>query len=69
MDERILSHSPLSPRQFLVRDDGHTDENDGHTAYKPITLPYIFFIFIELKFIHFHSSVMFAMKSMSICND
>ena len=38
-------------------------------AYKPITLSCILFKFIEKEFIHCHSCVMFAMKSMSICND
>ena len=43
---------------------------DGYyVAYKPITLPYILFVFIEMKFIHCYSCVMFAMKSMSMCND
>ena len=43
---------------------------DGYyVAYKPITLSCILFMFIEIKFIHFHSCVMFAMKSMSMCND
>ena len=43
---------------------------DGYyVAYKPITLSCILFMFIEMKFIHYHSCVMFAMKSMSICND
>ena len=43
---------------------------DGYyVAYKPITLPYILFMFIEMKFIHCHSCVMFAMRSMSMCND
>ena len=37
-------------------------------SYKPITLPYIFFMLIEIKFIKCHSYVMFAMKSMSVCN-
>ena len=42
---------------------------DGYyVAYKPITLSCILFMFIEMKFIHFHSCVMFAMKSMSMCN-
>ena len=36
---------------------------------KPITLLCILFMFIEMKFIHCHSCVMFAIKSMSICND
>ena len=38
-------------------------------AYKPITLSCILFMFIEMKLIHCHSYVMFAMKSMSMCND
>ena len=40
-----------------------------YVAYKPITLSSILFMFIEIEFIHCHSCVMFAMKSMSICND
>ena len=43
---------------------------DGYyVAYKPITHSCILFMFIEIKFIHRHSCVMFAMKSMSMCND
>ena len=43
---------------------------DGYyVAYKPITLSCILFMFIEMKFIHCHSCVMFATKSMSMCND
>ena len=43
---------------------------DGYyVAYKPITLSCVLFMFIEMIFIHCHSCVMFAMKSMSICND
>ena len=43
---------------------------DGYyVAYKPITLSCILFMFIEMKFIHCHSCVMFAMKSMSMYND
>ena len=43
---------------------------DGYyVAYKPITLSCILFMLIEMKFIHCHSGVMFAMKSMSICNE
>ena len=38
-------------------------------ANEPITLLCIFFMFIEMKFIHCHSCVMFAMKSRSMCND
>ena len=45
-------------------------KRDGYyVAYKPITLSYILFMFIEMKFIQFHSCVMFAMKSKSMCND
>ena len=43
---------------------------DGYSvAYKPITLSCILFMFIEMTFIHCHSCVMFAIKSMSMCND
>ena len=44
--------------------------SDGYyVGYKPITLSCILFMFIEMKFFHCHSCVMFAMKSMSMCND
>ena len=44
--------------------------NDGYyVAYKPIIFSCILFTFIEMKFIHCHSCVMFIMKSMSMCND
>ena len=44
-------------------------KGDGYyVAYKPITLSCILFMFIKIKFIHCHSCVMFAMKSMSMCN-
>ena len=43
---------------------------DGHNvAYKPITRSFISFMFIEMKFIHCHSHMMFIMKSMNRCND
>ena len=40
-----------------------------YVAYKLITLSCILFMFIEMIFIHFHSCVMFVIKSMSMCND
>ena len=40
-----------------------------YVAYKTITLSSILFMFVEMKFIHCHSCVMFVMKSMSMCND
>ena len=40
-----------------------------YVAYKLITLSCISFMFIEIKFIHWHSCVMFAMKSISIYNN
>ena len=55
VDDRVLSSK--------VGSDGY------YVAYKPITLSCILFMFIEMKFIHRHSSMMFAMKSMSMCND
>ena len=58
---------------FLTLYDGQgrlLTKTDGYyVAYKPITLPCILFVFIEMKFIHCHSCVMFVMKSMSMCND
>ena len=52
---------------FLI---GGCDHTDGYyVAYKPITRLSILFMFVEMKFIHCHSCVMFAMKSMSMCND
>ena len=49
---------------------GSYDSYDGYyVAYKTITLSCILFMFIEMKFIHCHSCVMFVMKSMSMCND
>ena len=46
------------------------EKHDGYyMAYKPITRLSILFMFVEMKFIHCHSCVMFAMKSMSMCND
>ena len=49
--------------EVYVKHDGY------YVAYKPITLSSILFIFIKIKFIHCHSCVMFAIKSMSMCND
>ena len=45
------------------------DRDGYYVAYKPITLSSILFMFVEMKFIHCHSCVMFAMKSMTMCND
>ena len=43
---------------------------DGYyVAYKPIVLPCILLMFIEMKFIHCHSFMKFVIKSMGICND
>ena len=50
--------------------NGQVEVSDGYyVAYKPITLSCILLMFIEMKIIHCHSCVMFAMKSMSMCND
>ena len=40
-----------------------------YVAYKPITILYILFIFIIIKFPHCYSCMMFVMKPMNICND
>ena len=50
--------------------EGFYEKSDRYyVAYKPITLSCILFMFIEIIFIRCHSFVMFAMNSMSICND
>ena len=44
--------------------------DDGYyVSYKSITLLSILFVYIEIKFIHCHFCVMFAMKSLNICNE
>ena len=52
--------SPLLMVLANEHDEGY------YVAYKPITLPCISFMFIEMKFIHCDSCVMFVMKFMSI---
>ena len=71
-----IIHAPASVAAFspslgliCVLDKQVVDIDGYYVAYKPITLPCILFMFIEMKFIHCHSCVMFAMKSMSMCND
>ena len=49
--------------------NSYTQYDGYYVANKPITLPCISFMFIEMIFICCHSYVMFAMKFMSICND
>ena len=68
MDDRVLimTYESLAKgylKRYILDTDGY------YVAYKPITLSCILFMFIEMKFIHCHSCVMFAMKSMSMCND
>ena len=60
---RWALHGPISLDHTLTLIDIY------YVAYKPITLPYILFLIIEIILIHWHSCVMFAMKSMSICSD
>ena len=59
----LCSHTIHFCRLRGGRPDGY------YVAYKPITLLSILFMFVEMKFIHCHSCVMFAMKSMSMCNE
>ena len=47
----------------------HIGGDRYYLAYKLITLSCISFILIEMKFIHYHSFMMFIIKSMSICTD
>ena len=63
-------YDPDSGKVEISRDVIFDEGCDGYyVAYKPITLSCILFMFIEVKFIHWHSCVMFAMKFMSMCND
>ena len=55
--------------QVVARGIERANIDGYYVAYEPITLSCISFMFIEIKFIHCHSCVMFLMKSMSICND
>ena len=48
----------LYPATFIVMDIKYS-----------ITLPCFSFMFIEMIFIHYHSCVMFIIKSMNIYND
>ena len=58
----------LSKRLKHSTQDNYNGMIDGYyVAYKAITLPCISLMFIEMKFIHYHSCEMFAIKSMSIC--
>ena len=71
----VLISDPKSGKKFKV--NAHplksyltAEPPDGYyVAYKQIALSCILFMFIEMKFIHCHSCVMFEMKSMSMCND
>ena len=71
----VVMLTPCTTRQHHAMHSQHLHgpikgSIDGYyVAYKPITLSCILFMFIEMKFIHCHSCVMFAMKSMSMCND
>ena len=54
-----VAHKPIIVSYFVY--------DKYYMTYKPITRACISFMFIEMKFIPFHSCVMFAKKSMSIC--
>ena len=54
---------------YVLEGDGLVEPNGYYVAYKPITFSCILFTLIEMIFIHCYSCVMFAMKSMSMCND
>ena len=59
----LIVSPPMAIRSAIIINDGY------YVAYKPIPFSCILFMFIEMKFIHCHSCFMFAMKSMSKCND
>ena len=72
----LIRHFPNEPCEV---------NDEYYVAYKPITLPCILFMFIEIKFIHYHDfndnemkfihchddhlCVIFSMKPMNIYND
>ena len=62
-------HGDASGMYMIDTYFSYRDSDGYYVAYKPITLSSILFMFIEMKLIHCHSCVMFAMKSMSMCND
>ena len=60
-----MCHQSIRTLEGMIRGN-----HDGYyMTYKPITLPFISLMFIEMKFIHYHSCVIFVMKPMTICND
>ena len=66
---RTMGGSPKRENLVESKEEAPNLIDDGnYVAYKPITLPSILFIFIEIKFIRCYYCVMFAIKSMSICN-
>ena len=64
-----VAYKPILSMINLINDNSDNRADRYYVAYKPITLPCIWFMFNEIKFIHCHSCVMFVMNSMSICND
>ena len=66
---RESSYKPHDTIDIVIIILSHISIDGYYVAYKPITLPCISFMFIEMKFIHCHSYVMFVIKSMSIYDD
>ena len=65
-----MSPFPISSGyEYIILAVDYVSSDGYYVAYKPITLSCILFMFIEMKFIHCYSCVMFGMKSMSMCND
>ena len=54
---------------FAVKSLAKIVNDRYYVAYKPITLLCILFTFIKMISIHYHSCVIFVMKSMNICNE
>ena len=72
----LLSNLNQSLKLVLIHGRNHKNSffdisttNRYYMAYKLITLLFILFILIRIKFIPCHSYMMFIMNSMSIYND
>ena len=70
MDQEVIQIRSTDISKYRHNYEGFYKKSDGyHVAYKPMTFSCISFMFIEMKFIHCHSYVMFSMKFISICID
>ena len=68
-DSKIIVKKGSSIDKMSLVSQAKEPRDGYYVAYKLITLSCILFMFIEMKFIHYHSCVIFVMMSMNICND